>query len=166
MKRAMLTLAGICGMLTLADIAQAQFKFGNDSIGFDVDTLRDGRRIDPSHPWVWEVKPRNPTIQMYWYQIASCQGLPPKDEFRHIRWFIVNTVDFGMSVGSNGVPHGFIGYTLPGNDGHFSIYLSIVHASEKTLLQHEMTHVLLIISGYPLGHPPQFFLRCGLNYLG
>lgn len=155
----MKTLALLLGAALFASPLPAQIRIGTDSINFLMDTTTY-HKLDDSKDWIFEVTPK-PVVVAYWYEIAHCERLAPKDGLRHIRFFIVNATDFG------GLPPlvSYLGFTIPRGNG-FEIYLAITIAGRKDIIQHEMTHVLMWLNGMPVSHPQYIFERCGLHTTG
>lgn len=152
-------------LMFLAVPLKAQFSgvyIGEGDYGFFVDTI--GPKIEPARPWIFELKAKDPSVIVGMYNtLAQCEGLDPKDSFKRITFYSINSWDFGGAI-VDGHPVTFAGYTLPHRDGTFSIYLSEYAQRSPPTVRHEMLHVLLAVGGFKMGHPAPYFDRkdCGV----
>ena len=145
---------GLCLLLSVPLKAQ-QYLLGHDSLSFTVDTT-DAPKVDKSKDWIYGVKP-NLQVYDWWYQLAQCEGLAPMNAFNRIQWIVINQPAFGPEV----APHRRLwGLTIPESDGTFTIYLAGSILNVKSVVTHEMLHVLLMIHNITANHPESYFLRC------
>ena len=113
-------------------------------------------KLDPSLAWMSEYS--QPFIyELWWAEIAACQGLSLDwEKVRKVQFFQVNAKHFVPDV----TPASVLAITF----GEGQIFVAYPYIWNRSLIEHEMLHLLLKLAGDPNWylHNPWRYWRCGL----